>query len=297
MEQKRQEDLDMMSLIQSFKNGVRDFFMGIVWLIEFSFANIFKLAIFMVVFAGLSLAVYYMGKPYYKATLSVSHIRLNNEYCAWLVNNLNHAISDKNQNRELSALLDLKPEIAREVVSIHYKTLNDRLTKRYEDSVQVVIPFMIEVEVYNNDVLQPLQNSIMNYLESNKYASRRRHIDSIAFVNTEEMLTKELAENDSLKKVVKSSVISRSSGNGLIFGAPLDPTNVYKRSAEIFDKRMNVMRRRLLNNSFEVLVGFNRNENKASPGRIIHASIGLLVGYIIGLLFLFFRQRQRTVRP
>lgn len=290
MENNRQEDLDMLSLIGSFKKAIGAFFKGIAWLIQFSFTNIKTLFVFMIIFAGLCFGFFLTTKPYYKSELTINHIRFENDYCHTMILNLNSYLDENSNNKLLAEKLNIDINYAKEVKNIEYKSANTHIEKRYEDSVHVILPFIVEVEVYSNDLLDSLQKGILNYLEENEYATKRKEIENSNLSKVSDRIETEILEIDSLKKLVSQSVLPRSTGSGIIFGEPIDPVRVFYRGLELYEKKLTVDKNKKLNNSFEVLVGFSKNAKRSSSGKMLYIFIGLMTGYVIGLLFLIRRK-------
>jgi hypothetical protein len=294
MENNKQEDLDMLYVLRSINKGIGRFFRSIVWLFEFSLKNFRTLALFIIVFVALCLGIYLLKKPYYRSQLSISHIRFENDYCYEMVESLDSYITG-NENPALAERLSISKNDAAKVQSIKYKPLNENIASRFIDSVSVLLPFKVEVEVYDNSVLDTLQKGILKYLESNRYATKIKEIEKQVLEKTEQRLEKEITEIDSLKKIVNAGIVPRSSGNGIIFGEPLDPVLIYKRGMDLYEKKTFIAKKKLLNNSFEVIIGFGKSPKRANYGKVFYIGIGLLGGYLIGLLWLL-KKRANSLK-
>jgi hypothetical protein len=293
MEDQKQEDLDIQYVFKSIKKGISGFLNSILWLINFSFKKILQLSVFVVIAVGICLGAYYMEKPYYRSELFISHIRLDNDYCYEMIRNLNSLINESRENADLAEKLQLKPELAKSIKQISYKSTNDKLAKQYTDSTSVLLPFKVEVEVYDNEVLPDLQKGILNYLESNEYAIQQKQIKKESLDLVELRIKDEIKEIDSLKRLVNLSIIPRGTGNGIILGEPIDPVSIYARAMISYEKLMDVNKDKLLNDSFHLMVGFNKNYKVAGHGKLFYIALGCLIGYIIGLLFLL----RKNIKP
>jgi len=285
MEDKKQEDLDMLYVLRSIKNGILNIFRSIIAVFEFSIKNIKTLLLFIVVFTALFLGIFFLQKPYYTSTLSISHIRVENDYCYQMITNLNGYIDNKS-NYGLAQQLGLDPRMAEKIISIKYLSLNENIAIRFTDSVSVMLPFKVKVEVYDNSILDSLQNKILNYLETNEYAQTRKELEKLSLEKTEKRIDTELVEIDSLKRLVNKGIIPRSTGIGIILGEPIDPISVYKRGMELYEKKLLISKKKQLNNSFELMVGFTKSPKTSNSGGLLYALIGILSGYVIGMLWL-----------
>lgn len=290
MEDKRQEDVDMLSILTNIKKGAIALLRSIVWLFRFSYKKFFTLLIFILICTGLSLGIYAITKPYYTSHFSISHIRFENDYCREMISGLNSYIIGSKDRTELARELSIPVADAKNIKSIKYFPLNEHIAERYADSAFVLLPFKVEVQVYDNGILETLQNGIMNYLESNDYATRRKSIEKQSLDSAEKKIREEILDNDSLKKIVNQGIVPRGTGNGIVFGEPVDPVAVYKRGMELHEKQLLLNKKRQLNNSFELLVGVTRSSEPTNSGLFFYILTGIIVGYIVGLLWLVNRR-------
>ncbi|MCZ8286287.1 MAG: hypothetical protein O9353_12615, partial [Bacteroidia bacterium] len=207
MEDNKQEDLDILIVGKSIKKGFVNFFKSLVWLIDFSLKKAVALSVFVSVAVAGCLALYYYQKPYFKSELSISHIRLDNYYCFEMIRNLGSLINEKRENSDLAEELKVKPEVAKAVRDISYVPANLNLARQYSDSMLVLLPFKIEVEIYDNEILPELQVGLMNYLESNEYATKLKQIETQSLGQVEQRVKDEIKEIDSLKLLVNQSIV------------------------------------------------------------------------------------------
>ncbi len=293
MEDKRQEDLDILIVGKSIKNGIVNFFKSLVWLIDFSLKKALVLFLFVAVAVAGCVTLYYFQKPYYKSELSISHIRLDNYYCYEMIRNLGALLNEERGNSELAEELKVKPEVAKAVRNILYVPANLNLARQYSDSMVVLLPFKVEVEIYDNEILPELQTGIMNYLESNEYATKLKQIETQTLNQVEQRIKDEIKEIDSLKLLVNQSIVPRGQGTGIILGEPIDPVSIYTRAMLSYEKLMKLNKEKEFNNSFQVMVGFHKSYKLAGKGLIFHIAIGMLIGYVIGIAILLRRHSTR----
>lgn len=292
MEGNNQEELDLKNVYTGMKNAIVHFVGLIIWVITFSFQKALYLSIFILLFTGIFASIYFLQKPFYKSTMSISHIRFENEYCYEMIKDLNSYIDGKT-NSGLATALKISPEDAVNIKSIHYFPMNDNVAKRYSDSTKILLPFKVEVEVYNNDVLDTLETGIINYLESNEFATKTKEIERISLEENKKRILQEIAALDSLKRIVDQSIIPRSSGNGIILGEPIDPVAVYKRGMEMYEKEIMINSAQKLLNTFDIRVGFSKSYKTANVSIIIYILFGALFGYCIGFYWVLNREKNK----
>lgn len=286
MKDNQQEDLDALYVLRSIKKGIANLFKAVFWLLRFSYRKALTLLIFIIICVSLFSGIHSLQKPYYSSELIISHTRFENDYCAVMINNLNTYVISSDNRSEIANELSLPLSEAQEIISIKYAPLNANLATKYMDSVFVFLPFKVEVEVYNNEVLDKLQKGIMDYLENNEYATKRKEIEKESLDKTETRIKSEILETDSLKRLVNQSIVPRGgSATGIILGEPIDPVNVYKRSLDLYERQLLLNKKQTLNNSFEVIVGFIKKPKPANAGLLFYISLGILVGYILGIIW------------
>ncbi len=292
MEETKQQDLDILYVLRKIKQSINSFFSGFTWLVRFSLNNFGRLLIFITVAIVISLSLYFVKRGYYTSYVTIAHTRVDNDYCRELINNLDTYMDGK-ENATLANELHISKRLAKEVRGIKYRALNENVAKRFADSVSVLLPFRVEVQVYDRLILDSLQVGLLRYLETNHFASSRKNIDVESLERTEQHVVREMVEIDSLKRIVNQSIIPRGNGSGIIYGEPLDPVIIYKRAMDLFERKMQINKRQTLINSFEVIVGFNKSAKRSDLGIIVYILVAILLGYIIGLFWLLPRQSAR----
>ncbi|MBL7932750.1 MAG: hypothetical protein JNL60_12650 [Bacteroidia bacterium] len=293
MENNKQEDLDIISLIKAINNGISSLFKRIARVFAFTFRHFFVFMAFMLLFAAFFLGLWFIKKPVYKSSMVLSHIRIENDYCLQMIKNLNNAISGKD-NSKLAEELNLNTEYAKQVVSITYFPLNENISRRFSDSVTVLLPFRIEVETCDPEILDTLQKKLIYYLENNEYAQKLKRLDEEALNMKQLRLAKEINSIDSLKKLVEESIVPRSQGNGIILGEPINPVEIYKQSIVMFENRINISKALKSNDTFEVRIGFSKNAKRSDMSPIAFILIGMILGYITAAIVLVRRKRAKN---
>lgn len=282
MDNTRTEETDVVYIIKSIKRGFTLILNFFNWIYRVSVQKWQTILLFLIIGGGLGFGIWYISKPFYTSYMSVSHQRFENAYVGEIIGNLNAFIANGNGHPELAKELNLSLSDAEKVKKIFYEPLNAHLSERYADSTSVVLPFRVGAEVYDNSVLDTLGNAILNYLENNPFALQKKALEKEALQKLADKIDSEIAENDSLKVLIGAGVAPRSAG-GFVYGSPLDPSNVYRRSLELYEKQIQLMKKQKLNNSFYKMVGFSANPKPSNPGMIFFIFWGVLIAYIVAL--------------
>lgn len=285
MEETKQQDQDFVFVIRKLKQAVINLYTGLVEMVRFSMRNFMKIGLVVAVFIAVGLGLYFSKSAYYTSGMTVTHVRIGNDYCKELVNNLGTLIDGK-ENTELQLQLKLSPQVATKILKIEYSDLNEALSKRFMDSTNVIIPFKVVVNVLDKSILDTLQNHIVGYLESNPMALHLKTIDLNVINNTEQRVQHEIMQVDSLKDIVSASLVMKS-GSGIVYGEPVDPVQVYRAAMDLFEKKMNLNKKQALMNSFEIAVPFNKSAKRADAGMLSYLVVSFLLGYFIALLIYY----------
>jgi hypothetical protein len=286
MENNRQEDVDLIYVLRSLKNGIFNVYKSIINLIHFSIKKIVTLLIFITICLSLALSFHYVQTPLYISEVCISHIRFTNDYCEVMISSLDSYITESNNNSKLAEKLGIELKQAKLIQKITYLPLSLNIATKYSDSTHVLLPFKVEVQVKNNSVLPDLQKGLLNYLENNNYVSQLKEIDRQTLLQTEARLNQEIQNLDSLKRILDKSLIPQTTGNGIILGEPINPVIVYDIALKLYEKKLQVIEKQKLNDSFQVMVDFQENKD-SRMGKTAYAFIAVITGYFLGLIFLY----------
>lgn len=281
------EEIDVFSILQSIKNGFVSFLSSIRRLIYFCLKNIRTVIVFCILGIAIAVGLFLLKKTVYTSELTISHNRLNNSECYTLIGGLARLIENSNTAniRTLSQKLGISVNEAQQIKKISSWSLNESLEKTYKDSAFIILPFKIEVKIYDPSILDNLQTGILNYLESNEFASKRKGLNQQYLEKYQAKIKSEIIAVDSLKQIVNKSIIPRGTGNGIILGEPINPINVYQAGLDLYKQQLKIDEQQQLNNSFEILVGFSPAIPSASV--LLYIFWGGLISFVASMLWLF----------
>lgn len=196
---------------------------------------LFAVIILLFTIAGFS--VRYLLKPSYKTQgIFVSNI-LPGKYCSILLGNLNKLKGEKNIP-VLSNQLKVSDNVAGAIQSIDLSTMKDTFLIERRDSALSL--FTISLTLSSIQHLDSIQWALVNYLENNEFATRRKEARRKALQSMKENLNSKLQSLDSLKKIVNSSIIPRSNGQGIILGEPIDPVKIYQAELSYYREQLSI---------------------------------------------------------
>lgn len=194
----------------------------------------FIVIVLLITLSGYSLR-YFIKPSYQTEGIFVSNI-LPGKYCSILLQNLNKIKSEN--NLILARQLKINNEAAADIQSIGMSSMRDTFVIDRRDSTLSL--FRITLTLKSTRHLDTIQWGLVNYLENNDYAKKRKEARRRSLQAMKENLNSKLLGLDSLKKIVNSSIIPRSEGKGIILGEPIDPVSIYQAEISYFREQQNI---------------------------------------------------------
>jgi len=196
---------------------------------------VFIIIVLLITLAGFSLR--YIIQPAYKTQgIFISNI-LPGKYCSILLKNLNDLKGEKNKP-VLAQQLKISNEAAGDIQSISMSAMRDTFLIERKDSTLSL--FKITLILKSMQHLDTIQSALVNYLENNEYALKRKEAKRKALQALKANLDGKLESLDSLKKIVNSSIVPRSEGQGIILGEPIDPVSVYQAELSYYREQLSI---------------------------------------------------------
>jgi len=154
------------------------------------------------------------------------------KYCELLTDDLNNHVSEP----LMAEQLHIGADVAGSITKISLNPLTEPVDLR--DTL--LQSFILHIHLKKMDHLDSIQQALVNYFENNQYALKRKEQTTIALQALRQNIIGRIASLDSLTPIVNSSVIPRSTGQGIILGQPIDPVNVYRAQDSFFRQRVKI---------------------------------------------------------
>lgn len=235
--QQNTAEIDLYYFFKPLINGFKKIGTGLAYTFYKVKTNaiIFILAILLITFAGFSLR-YILTPAYQTQGIFVSNI-LPGKFCSLLLQDLNKLKGEKNSPL-LSQQLKIGEEAANEIQSISMSMMRDTFMIDKKDSAISLLKITLILKSVQH--LDTIQSGLVNYLENNAYAIKRKEAKRNALESMKANLNYKLQSLDSLKKIVNSSIIPRSEGKGIILGEPIDPVSVYQAEVAYYREQLSI---------------------------------------------------------
>jgi len=221
---------------------------------------IFGIIVLLITLAGFSLR--FIIKPAYETQGIFVSNTLPGKYCSMLLQNLKHLKGKKNISL-LSQKLKISEQAASDIQSMTTTTRRDTFLIDKRDSMLTLLKITLVLK--SVDHLDTIQWALVNYLENNEYAIKRKEARRKALESLKETLNYKLQSLDSLKKIVNSSIIPRSEGKGIILGEPVDPVSVYQAEIAYFREQLSIDQALATIDNIEVIQPFLKSNQTNYP--------------------------------
>ncbi|MBJ6118422.1 chain length determinant protein [Pontibacter sp. BT310] len=217
-------------------------------------------------------------KPYYTSSMTLVLADFRNQFVEDHLNKISLLVKDDNYEA-LSERLKIPIEEAQQIKKMSFSNLDE--ARISEDSVLTGSPFRIELMLYNKGLFDDMEESITEYLESNRYFSKQKRIRQRELEGLIGKYKQDIASIDSVKIAVANL---RGPANGFVYGEPLDPTNLYKESVNMYQQQAHLESELERLENVQVVVGFAPQSKPAWPILPIFLAAGALAGFIIALI-------------
>jgi len=208
---------------------------GLVYSVRKMFYNKFLFASVVIILTLAGFSLRYILPPGFETQGIFISNTLSGRYCSLLLKNLNKLKSDENRPI-LAQQLGLSLEAAKDIRSIRLSSMSDTFALQKKDTTLSL--FRITLILASMDHLPDIQKALVNYLENNEYAMKRKEARRKALESLKTTLDHKLESLDSLKNIVNSSIIPRSEGKGIILGEPVNPVSVYQAEIAYYKEQL-----------------------------------------------------------
>ena len=229
--------------------------------------------------------VYYtLKRPTYSTEMVLTSRTLSNQYCNYLIDNLAKV---QIENKDVFAQkLAISMEAAQQITDIEYSKFDEKI-KESKDSLVFGVPFKIKLQTYNPAIIDTLQTAIVNYLEQNEYALKRKKIEIDYNKKVIAKLQTEMAKIDTLQSVIIQKMRTKESSSGeskIVVGNQLDPINAYREGMDLYKQELHLNNALLIPENIYVIEGFTPKTKPNQPVLMVNLLTGLMMGFIAGFL-------------
>lgn len=317
----RDDEIDLRKLFQAIGNGFSNLGRWIIGLIVRFRRTTLKYKYLLIVFTLLGVVggvvLNKMSKPYYKTSMLMSSEYFNSRLIDNSLEKLN-GLCQEEDRKGLASVLKIKPEVAKNIRAFDYEPLvseQDKVDvevlkqklgelKVKDQDITLVInqiqienkdSYIISVEVFDNTIIENLQDALVDYLQGIPYVKNRIKINNENQLKYIAKLQEDIAQLDSLKAAFNLNLKANANRKGetssnVYVGesGALDPTRVYSQGVTLYRQLQRAQEDVELGSDFELIDGFTVFSRPESPGvlkaSVYAAVIFLGIGYLLIML-------------
>lgn len=234
----------------------------------------------MFVFAGgaVGYLVYYVTKPYYSSSMTLKLSSIRNEFIEDQLSKLTDMVAEDNIEA-VASRLEISTDAAKQIKAMNFSNLDeDRIA---EDSILSGSPIKIELLLYDRELFDTMEPAITNFLESNRYFAKQKRIREKQLKSLIFKLNEEISSIDSMKTEVGSP---RGPVNGFVYGQPIDPTNLFRESVNMYKEQAALTAELERLENVEVITGFTPKLHPTGPNLIKNIIFGGFFAFLLGVI-------------
>lgn len=212
--------------------------------IKLVFTDTKKLIFSVSIALAVSVILRFTIPPVYETSFTIMPGNPLDQVGLGMLDDLETLLNDKN-TEQLSQALQLDATTCDNLYKVSYEVSFKNPVRK--DSINYI---QVRLLLRNPTLVDTFQHAIVTtYLEHSEYFKRLVQIRQQELDYMENLLLNDISENDSLKRIVTSSVVPRSSG-GFVYGEPLDPQHIYQSGYKLQEQLVKLRSNKAFNQSF-----------------------------------------------
>jgi hypothetical protein len=232
------EEIDLFTFLKPVADTFKKVFSQLGRYLHLLLKNITLLIAITVITSALGFSLrFILPKAYKSEAVFVSH-ELPAKVCTILLNNLEELMASKKDKPVLAKKLNISDENAAGITKLRASLMKDSFFINDDDTVRN----FFSVTLICNNALQTdsIQKGIVQFLENNTYALKRKNTKEKSLLKLKENLRTKINSLDSLKNIVNNSITPRSQGQGIILGEPVDPVSIYQAEIAYYREQLDI---------------------------------------------------------
>ncbi|HYF31103.1 MAG TPA: hypothetical protein VD993_08290 [Chitinophagaceae bacterium] len=285
MEQKRPNSSEEIDLLYFFRPVSNAFRRLVDWLGDYIMLVAHNRFLFAAILLLGSIGGYclrYVIAPSYKTHAIFISEMLPSRYCTSLLANLNELRRPANMP-ELAKTLGISQDAAWQIQGI-IPDASPKDTFALEKRDSSMSLFRVTLVLHDMRYIGEIEKGLVNYLENNDYVRRRKEARINNLMEQKTALAEKLQSLDSLRRVVNSSVVPRSQGQGIILGEPINPVSIYQAEVAYLRERLLIEERLATIDHIEVLQPFLRLHEHNHPNYERMTDYAFIASFLFGLM-------------
>ena len=315
------DEIDLRELFSAIGNFFKNIFLNIILLIV-GIKNAIKRNLKLIFVLGIvggvfGIIIHFVTPDVYRSSILLRSSYLSGRLMESAIDKLDLLTEDENRS-QLSKLLKIDSSLSHNIKGFSYEpfvseseiieleVFKEQLRNEIEDedlinrfverlSMENKSTYRIFVEVYDNAIINDLEEPILDYFRNNPFVQKRLEISKKSLEKEFALIEKEEAQLDSLKDLLFQNFKimgerSRDGSNNVILADEqvTNPISVFNESRRSYLKKLEIEKALFLEPQFELIDSFTVYSKPASPGLLKMGFYGGLAGLAVASIIIMF---------
>lgn len=277
------EDVSLFPIFNWFKNQIANFFNILGKFISAGLRNYQLTGILLIIAISLGTYNFFTAKRVYHSSAVFTSKIVSQEISKRYIDDLKFLTSE-NSKVELATFLNLTESEAQQIKDIYYADFDNS-----DKDSTIGNPFIVNVLLYNTDVLEKFENGIINYLNSNYYVGKSKAAKEKTLKDLALKIDSDVRELDSLKNDIKKGVLfikeKKKSGKDQLDVTYLNPIDeLYSESITLYKAGLKVKEELLLLSGYDILQNFTKFRKPHSPNLLRDNVVLVIIFFTISAI-------------
>jgi hypothetical protein len=220
--------------------------------------------------------------PKYYKTSAIFASFLPAEFSSVMINDLQKLVEHPQNNSVLAEQLNISPAIASTISNISTEEMDSLSYMNVRDTT--LSAFKVNLMVRDPNSIPEIERGLKDFLEENEYLLKRREAKRQTLEAMKNGLIQKIQGLDSLKNILNTTIIPRSTGQGMILGEPISPIDAYELMQKFYKDQKEIEEQLALLQNIQTLESFTKIKASNYPDFNKLFVYGILVGALLGLI-------------
>jgi gas vesicle protein len=240
---------------------------------------LFFIIFFICIAVGYSLR-FFLPKYFKTNAIFVSYLPA--DFSAAMINDLQTLIENSKNTSVLAGQLKISPASAGSIKSISTEIMDSLSYMNKRDTTSSA--FKIYLTVSDAASIPIIQEGLRNFLENNEYSLKRKQAKRQTLEAMRSDFIEKIKGLDSLKNILNTTIVPRSTGQGVILGEPISPIDAYEMMQKFYKDQKEIEEQLMLLQNIEVLQPFLQIKASNYPDYNKLFFYSILIGLVLGLI-------------
>ena len=243
--------------------------------------GIFLFAAIFIIFTAIGYSLRFVFPKYFRTNaIFVSYLPA--DFSSSMINNLQNLIENSKNISVLAEQLKISPASASTIKGLSTEAMDSLSYMNIRDSTASA--FKVYLTVSDPNSIPIFQEGLKSFLEDNEYSLKRKEAKRQTLEAMKNDYIEKIKGLDSLKNILNTTIVPRSTGQGVILGEPISPIDAYEMMQNFYKGQKEIEEQLALLQNIEILQPFLRINASNYPDYNKLFFYSILIGIAMALL-------------